>query len=167
MKKQYLLIGAALLLSFFIYVFYRTEKTVVNEILLTFIPLDNFLLLRTYITAAFPLNNHIIYSLPEGLWVFCITITSKRLFVKFAGRELNLIYLPLIFAIGLELFQLLRLTNGRFDFWDIGVSLLFWAIGRYALLDARMKQNIFDPVNFRSVICILSYLIVYLAHVWQ
>lgn len=167
MKKRYWLIGAALALSLFIYVFYRTEKTVVNEILLTLITRESFLDLRTHITVLLPLNERVIYSLPEGLWVFCITVTSKGLYVTINGRQFNLIFVPLLFSIGLELFQLLQFTNGRFDFWDIGASVVFWATGRYSLLDVREKQNLVDPVNSRSLLCIVTYLIVYLAHVWE
>lgn len=167
MKKNYWLIGTALLVSLFIYVFYRTEKTVVNEILLNVVSPTDFLILRNYITSALPLNEHIIYSLPEGLWVFCITVTSKGLFITYSGRKFTLVFVPLIFSIGLELFQLMQFTNGRFDFWDIGASVLFWTMANYSLLDGRERQDIFDPVNFRSVLCIVSYLIVYLAHVWE
>ncbi|SKB87059.1 hypothetical protein [Daejeonella lutea] len=167
MRKNYLLIGTALLLSLLIYVLYRTERTVVNEILLTIISSGEFHALRNHITSALPLNDHIIYSLPEGLWVFSITITSRLLFIKVKGTEFNLIFIPLLFSIGLEIFQLLQFTNGRFDFWDIGASVFFWIIARYAVLDNQERQNIFDPVNFRSVLCILSYIIVYLAHVWE
>lgn len=166
MKKQYWLILFALLISLFIYIFYRTEKTVVNEILLSVISPDTFFELKKVIISSLPLNEHIIYSLPEGLWVFCITYTSKHLFIKPGGREFNLVSVPLLFSIGLELFQLLRLTNGRFDFWDIGASILFWIIANYSMIDNRERQNILDPFNYRSIICIASYLIVYLAHVF-
>ncbi len=167
MKKHYWLILFALLFSLFIYVFYRTEKTVINEILLSIVSLDKFLELRTNIINALPLNEHIIYSLPEGLWVFCITLTSKFLFIKIGSRQIHLLFVPLLFSIGLELFQLLHLTNGRFDFWDIGVSILFWGIGTYIMKDKGTKQNILDPFNDRSFICFGTYVIVYLAHVWE
>lgn len=107
------------------------------------------------------------YSLPEGLWVFCITLTSKLLFIKVGRREVHLVYTPLVFVIILELFQLINLTNGRFDFWDIGVSITFWFIANYLLLFKEIKQYILTPFNKRSVICIISYLIVYLSHVWE
>ncbi|MES3018121.1 MAG: hypothetical protein V4721_10090 [Bacteroidota bacterium] len=166
MKKRYWLVVTALLVSLFIYVFYRTEKTVVNEMLLTIISRDTFFGLRKIIINVLPLNEHLIYSLPEGLWVFCITFTSKHLFLKLAGRAINLVFVPLVFSIGLELFQLLRLTNGRFDFWDIGASIVFWTIANYSMIDNRERQNVLSPFNYRSLILIASYLIVYLAHVF-
>lgn len=167
MKKNYCFIILSLLFSLFIYLFYRTEKTVVNEIFISIVSFDSFVDLRQRITNTLPLNEHIIYSLPEGLWVYCITLTSKFLFVKIDSREIDLIFVPLICSISLEVFQLLHFTNGRFDFWDIGFSILFWAIAHYLIKHASIKQNILDPFTIRSFICILTYLIVYLAHVWK
>lgn len=167
MKRNYYLIALSLLICLFIYLFYRTEKTVVNEIFIYIISLDNFIALRKSITSTLPMNELIIYSLPEGLWVFCITLTSKDFFLKIGNRKIYLLFFPLIFSIGLELFQLLHLTNGRFDFWDIAFSVLFWSIANYLITTKSTKQNIIKPFTTKSFICICSYLIVYLAHVWK
>lgn len=167
MKKHYLLLIPCLLFSLFIYLFYRTEKTVVNEIFIWLFSPDRYFDVRNYVTSTISLPEHVVYSLPEALWVFCITLTSKGLFVKVGTSKLNLTFAPLLFAIGLELFQLLHFTNGRFDFWDIGLSLLFWAMANYGINNKSVKQNILAPFNTSSLICTLSYLIVYLAHVWR
>jgi hypothetical protein len=134
---------------------------------ISIVSFDTFSELRTSVTNTLPLNEHIIYSLPEGLWVFCITLTSKFLFLKAGSREFNLLFVPIIFSIGLELFQLLHLTNGRFDCWDIGISILFWAVANYLIKYKSTRQNILKPFTARSFICLLSYGIVYLAHVWK
>lgn len=157
----------ALLFCLFLYLFYRTEKTVINEIFISIFSYNRYLDLRNTISSALPLNEKIIYSLPEGLWVFCITLTSKYLFLKVGRHEINLVFFPLVFSIGLELLQLFHLSNGQFDFWDIGFSIIFWAIANYLIPFESRKQNILNPFNFRSLICLLSYLIVYLAHVWK
>jgi hypothetical protein len=128
---------------------------------------DNYKEWRKIISGHLHLNEAIIYSLPEGLWVFSITLTSKVLFFKVGDREIQLVFLPLIFSIGLELFQLLHLTNGRFDFWDIYASVLFWAVANYFIRYSTNSQNIFHPISLTSIICIFSYLIVYMAHVWS
>ena len=167
MKKHHYFIILSLLVGLFVYLFYRTEKTVINELFISIISFENFVELRKSITNALPLYEHVIYSLPEGLWVFCITLTSKFLFFKIGRHEINLLFFPLIFSIGLELFQLLHLTNGRFDFWDIGFSVLFWFIANYLVTYKSTRQNILNPFTIQSIICILSYLIVYLAHVWK
>jgi len=167
MNKKYFLIIFTLLISLFIYLFYRTEKTIVTELLINLISFDSFKELQTSIRHLLPLNKYIIYSLPEGLWVFCITLTSKFLFIKISDKKINLVYIPLVFVVVLEIFQLIHLTNGRFDFWDIGFSVVFWLLANYVFSFKENKQNIFKPFNLNSSICIASYLIVYLAHVWQ
>ena len=167
MKKNYVLIILFLLFSLFIYLFYRTEKTVINELFVSIISFDKYVELRNSIANTLPLNEHIIYSLPEGLWVFCITLTSKFLFLKIGHREIGCVFIPLIFSIVLEFFQLLNLTNGRFDFWDIGISISFWFLANYFILYKSVEQNILKPISIRSFVCFSSYAIVYLAHVWK
>ena len=167
MKKKYFLIIISLAISLFIYLFYRTEKTVVTDLFISLISLDRYVGLKEIIVNNVILNEHIINSLPEGLWVFCITLTSKNLFLKVGDKEISLLFLPLLFSIGLEFFQLFKLTNGRFDFWDIGFSIAFWAIANYLMKYKNSRQNILCPFNIDSLICIFSYLIIYLAHVWE
>ena len=165
--KIYYFIILALLFCLFIYMFYRTEKTVINEIFVSLVPFEKFMELRRSITNTLPLNGNIIYSLPEGLWVFCITLTSKSLFFKIDSNEIKLISVPLIFSISLEFFQLLNFTQGQFDIWDIGYSIIFWSIANNFVCNEFKRQNILKPFTFKSFICLLSYLIVYLAHVWK
>ena len=166
MKKQYLWLVPCLMFSLFIYLLYRTEKTGINEIFIWLFSAHRYFEWRNCITHSISLPELVIYSLPEALWVFCITITSKRLFLKIGRLQFELVFAPLLFVIALELFQLFHVTNGRFDFWDIGLSLLFWAMANSGIRDKSNKQNLFAPFDTRSLICALSYLIVYLAHVW-
>lgn len=165
MKKNYLLIGLSLLISLFIYLFYRTERTVINEMLIRVISAGTYAGLRGAVAHNLPLNDIVIYSLPEGLWIFCITLTSQPYFVRVNGRRVDCVYFPLIFCISLELLQLVHVTNGRFDWMDILVSVLFWLAGRYLLKNTGEKKHILTDVNIRTLICLLSYGIVYLAHV--
>lgn len=165
MKRNYFIINLSLLFSLFIYLGYRTEKTLICKLCISLISWDKFIAYRKVLATCFPLPELIIYCLPEGLWVFSITLTSKHLFLKVGKPELNLLFLPLIFSIGLEIFQLLHITNGRFDFWDIGFSILFWGLATFLLPPNGLKQNALQPFTMHSFICILSYLIVYLAHV--
>jgi hypothetical protein len=123
--------------------------------------------MRRNINAAFPLNGFMIYSLPEGLWVLCITLTSKSMFLKIGRREISLFFAPLLASIGLELFQLLELTQGRFDWVDIGASIFFWVIATYAVQAIPTRESILNPFTKRSFIFLASYGIVYLAHVWK
>nr|WP_255476689.1 hypothetical protein [Mucilaginibacter sp. AK015] len=151
----------------FIYLFYRADKTAVNEIVIRLISFETYINLKAYITAALPLNDTVVYSLPEGLWVFCITLTSKPYYITLINRRVNLVFMPLLICIVLEVFQLFHITNGRFDFMDIGVSVIFWILGNYVLKDGDEKQDIMTRPNLKMVICLASYGIVYLAHVFK
>jgi hypothetical protein len=164
-KKKYILIGISLLFSLFIYLFYRTDRTVVNELVIRMISYETYTTLKLDIVRMLPFNGVIVYSLPEGLWVFCITLTSNPYYVKLNNRRINCVFIPLVFCFVLELLQLFHFTNGRFDFMDIGVAALFWLIGNCFVNEKLEKQNILVSVNSKTVVCLASYCIVYLAHV--
>ncbi len=123
--------------------------------------------LKQTITENLPLNRYIIYSLPEGLWVFCVTLTSKEFYFELYNKRFNCVFVPLIFAVGLELLQLLHLTKGYFDLLDIGISLFFWLIAAKIIDTKQHFENFIQSITYNSVACILSYVIVYLAHVTQ
>ena len=92
MRKNYFFILISLSLGLFIYLFYRTEKTVINEIFIYITSFDRFIELQKVITNLITLNKHIIYSLPEGIWVFSITLTAKFLFLKIGNHKINLLF---------------------------------------------------------------------------
>lgn len=167
MKRHYYFITASLLVSVAIYLFYRTEKTVVNELVIRTISFDRYSSLRQAVSGFLPLNEFVIYSLPGGLWTFCITLTSKPFYIWQRHRRIDCVVAPLICCIGLEIAQLLHLTNGRFDPMDICVTLFFWAIAVFAFHDNVDKQNLLAPVNGSRLVCFVSYGIVYLAHVLE
>ena len=131
------------------------------------ISLDTYGGLKATITRVLPLYNIVIYSLPEGLWVFCITLTSKPYYIRLNNRRFDCVFIPLIFCIGLEILQLFHIARGRFDFMDIGVSVVFWILGNYVLRSKCEKKNIFTRPDSKMIIFLASYAIVYLAHVFK
>ena len=167
MRKKYILICLSLLAALFIYVFYRTGRTLVNEMLVHVISVETYTRLKAHIVVAWPLNDIIIYSLPEALWIFCITLTSKPFYIKLNNGRFYCIFIPLIFCFGLEILQLFHITRGRFDFMDIGLSVIFWILAAFVLKDGAEKRNIFTRPDTNMVICLASYIIVYLAHVFK
>jgi len=152
-------------MSLFIYVFYRTDKTLINQIIIQFVSSENYEKLKTTIRLSLPLNKHVIYSLPEGLWVFSITLTSKEFYLTLLNRRIHCVYIPLVYAVGLEFSQLFQVTKGRFDFFDIGISFVCWLIAARKIHTNQIPQNIFTMPNYNGAVCMLSYCIVYLAHV--
>jgi hypothetical protein len=165
MKKEHLLISIFLLISLFIYVFYRTGNTVISKLVICIISVEAYTNLKAAIVYSIPLSNVVIYSMPEGLWMFCITLTSKPFYTSLFGQRINCLYIPLIFCISLEILQLLQVTNGQFDYIDIVIFVQFWLLGRYALPIKNEQQHIFSSVNSKTYFCLVTYGIVYLAHV--
>ncbi len=112
-----------------------------------------------------PLKDYIVYSLPEGLWVFCITLTTSFFYLEVNNRKWNLFYLPLMLAVIIELFQLFHLTNGRFDLMDITFACGFWLLARFCTRSFSEKEPLFQSFNIKTFTCMFSYSIVYLSHV--
>ena len=167
MKKQYAFIIASLLVSLFIYVFYRTEKTVVNELLIHSISFDTYAALKGGMIRFLPLPAFVIYSLPEGLWVFCITLTSKPYYIHQKKLRIQGVIIPILFCVGLEIFQWFHFTNGRFDLNDIVVALMGWLVAVIAFENKADKQNILTPLNANKMVCLVSYGVLYLSHVLE
>jgi hypothetical protein len=165
MKRTYSLIILTLLASLFIYLFYRTDKTVVNELVLLFLSRTAFSEIRSSIAKSIPLSESIIYSLPGGLWVFCTTILSKELQINIKGHTISMAVIPILFAISLELCQLVHFTNGTFDRWDIGFSAMFWMFAYYGSQSHETQQSIIPSFTRNAVIWLVCFLSVYLAHV--
>jgi hypothetical protein len=90
MRKTYSLIVIILFVSLFIYLFYRTEKTVVNELMILFLSFDTFAEIRSGVTKTIPLNESMIFSLPGGLWVFCTTVLAKDLYIKIGNHKIRI-----------------------------------------------------------------------------
>ena len=154
-----------LMICLFIYLFYRTEKTIVNQLAIWLVTTQTYHSVKTAIVSSIPLNDWVIYSVPEALWIFCTTILSKSYFMKWNSWRTNCQYIPLMTCISLELMQLFQLTPGTFDIRDIFLIILFWIMAMLFFNSHRIKENILKPLNRKSLFCLGSYLIIYLAHV--
>lgn len=163
MIKRNVLIAITMFIALFIYTFYRTDCTLINQLWIYLFTQESFTALKSTVRTAMPLPELIVYSLPEALWIFTITLTSKNLFFKIRDQKIFLYFLPLVFCVGMELLQYAGITNGHFDFWDIGLSLLFWFLGILIPLNTS-KFDILKAWNKEVVLCIISYGVVYLAH---
>jgi hypothetical protein len=165
MKRMYSLVAAGLSVSLFIYLFYRSRSTVINELFRLAISPERYTQLRISVTTAIPLNDAVIFSLPGGLWVFCMTLLSRDLYIKINQYELRMAPVPIVFSIGLELFQLFHVTRGTFDLWDVGSYALFWLLAYYGFQSRSAQQDILSPFTLKGFICLTCFLSVYLAHV--
>lgn len=164
MKRGYNIV-IALLVSLFIYAFYRSEKTVVNELLILILSLETYSQIKSSIVNVVSLNKLIVFSLPGGLWIFCVTALSTDFYITIRNYKIQLFLIPILFAIGLEFCQLIHLTNGRFDVWDIASYSMFWLLAYYSYQFHRSQQNILAPFTISGFTWLVCFLSVYLAHV--
>ncbi len=145
--------------------FYRTENTVVNELAIRYFSRDLYIQARYWVNELLPLNDFLIYSLPEGLWVFSITLTSKAFYLKLGRIHINGIWAPLLISGGLELLQWANVANGYFDFMDLLASLIGWVVAMYLIPVEKDQRNLISPLTSGSITCLSSYAVVYLSHV--
>lgn len=164
MKRYYLLISLSLLTGLFIYIFYRTEHTVIN-ILLHKLSRGSLHQFRIGLRAHLKLPASVVFSLPEGLWVFAATLTSKHLYCIVYKKRIHLSWLPMSYAVLLECLQLMHIMPGRFDVLDLFFSL---CLGLWALRKIECPlppQYLSRQFNYRTLSVVYIYAIVFLSHV--
>jgi len=127
-----------MLVALFIYVFYRPEETVACQ-LWAALPFSVWVDLKN-LRQTLPLNTFLVYSFPAGLWVFSTTILSFKQSLTILNHKLSLVYLPILYGVGLEFMQSWGLTDGTFDYFDLGAMLIAWA-GAVAYLSFQNKRG--------------------------
>ena len=163
--KLYLPVFVCLTFCAFIYFAFRIEATVLNQLILLFLSRESYLLYKTQAAALITVNSFAIFSLPEGLWVFCATALSAPFYIEFKARRINCIIIPLLFAISLEFMQLLHLTHGRFDWVDLVCSFAFWLSGYGVTSKLKGNTDLLSSVSHKSLACYAIYLLVLLSYV--
>lgn len=161
-------LSALIVLTFclFIYIFYRTEKTVINQLLTQFYSSKSFVEMQQCVRRILPLNKFIIYSLPEGLWVFSATIFSYPFYINIKKYYFYCVYIPIIYPILLEIFQYFNWIHGTFDLIDIIICLFFWLIASLYVKNKSNRENIItSSLTIKKVLFFSIYGIVYLSHV--
>lgn len=167
MKKYiyYSIIGLCLLGALFLYAFYRTTDTVVNRVFISVFSHDSFYQLRNVVKTIMPLRDEIIYSVPEALWVFCATLASKNLYISIGRYSINCVYIPISFAYLWEVFQLLDITKGHCDFWDIILSSIAFVLAKKFFKPPYGVMPVFKTFTFQVFLFFVMFAIVYLSHV--
>lgn len=112
-----------------------------------------------------PLPQFVIYSLPEGLWVYSVTVASTHLYIPVWHRKLYLTSAPLLFSLILEWMQYTNRIKGNFDIWDIVCSVAFCLLAIILFRNHLPKYNIFKGITTRVAASITCFAFVYLAHV--
>lgn len=129
-----------LIIGVVIYAFYRNENLLVFtwvEYVIGLKPSLNFSLDLTQSLMNLHIPNWIIFSLPDGIWIYVLTST---IFVVWA-QKIHLFWLsvPIFLGIGLEIFQLYNLVPGTFDSIDLIFLLSGYAIALFLGIKWRAK----------------------------
>lgn len=164
MKKENYIICLLLLCSCTIYTFYRPDSILINEIWINLGWTEERKIIGDWLDHNLPLPTWVIYNLPEALWTICLTICCKPLYLKRGKKKIRLVLLPPLFVIVLEFFQMLHITKGTFDLWDIALSVIAWVW--IAFLPGRQPPSPFQfyPLTFLSYRLIFVWIIVLMAH---
>lgn len=146
--------------------FYRTEDTIINRLILLVFSPESYMQTKSFIQQQLPLRWYEIYSLPQGLWVFCITLFSKHLYIEWRHKTFKLVYLPLILAVIIEGFQYVHWTNGTFDPLDLFFSGVFWVFAHYLFKNPYPYVRVLPLDKTWKIFCVLTYALVFLGCVW-
>lgn len=153
----------ALAFSLFVYLFHRPTATVAPLLCMHLLGPERFLAIRHAVRGVVSLDSFSTYSLPEGLWILCLTLASVGMTLSVKRCSVPLALAPPLYAVGLEFAQLGGLVRGRFDPVDLAVSLSFWASG--ILFQAPLGSVRPLRADRRSLVLAGCWSIVYLAHV--
>ncbi len=163
----YGLLFLLLCIPLFIYLFYRTDRTVATHLAGQILGSAHFEELRHTVRAQLPLPHFTVFSLPELIWVFVFTRLSRNLYFNLGRFTLACVWVPLLFSLGLEAAQGFGWAHGRFDWWDCAAVFLGWLAGRWGIVPLEHHSaRRFPPLNLESSAFLLCFCSVLLAHVY-
>jgi len=164
-KKETLFSIIFLFIALMIYLIWRSENVLVNFLVSSTIGVEDFRDWRTAISARLLFPEWMIYSMPGGLWVFVSTMAFKDFFIDVKKATINLLFLPPIIALFLEITQLIHLTHGTFDGWDIILIFVFWVSSILICPASELKEDFRNSEQTsKKFWAIISVLILSLAH---
>ena len=136
----------------------RDSSILINQFFLS-LELEN-IFARKQIQELLPLPQWVIYSLPGAIWVYITTILAVK-FEK-TKRKYTIANYPILFSVGLELFQLFHFTDVTFDWVDL---ILILIAGYFA-----KRSNLEEfPLNkyprFLNLALISAFLVLFLSDV--
>lgn len=119
MLRYLIVLSFAVFSCFWTAIFYRPLNTHVNNLLVATFG-EDFLSLRTTIQANFPLSDTLIYNVPGAMWIFGLSLLGWRLYLGTGVVKIHLFYVALFIGQFFELIQAFQLTDGTFDWYDLG-----------------------------------------------
>ncbi len=159
-KKFQLSVVLPLVFCTFICLFYRGVQSHAHLVFSQLFT-ENYLLAKLFFQEQLPLSDFMIYSLPEGLWVFSLSLLGSKFYLDMGERPYNLCHLAIAFATGLECLQYFHVTDGTFDILDLGASLFFWLLALFIIEENRVLWKARPISDFRFAIFFLAFGAVY------
>jgi len=155
---NYLYLILLSLLAAGIYLVYRDSSILINQFFLS-LELEN-IFARKQIQELLPLPQWVIYSLPGAIWVYITTILAVK-FEK-TERKYTIANYPILFSVGLELFQLFHFTDGTFDWVDL---ILILIAGYFAKRSSLEEFPLNKYPRFLNLALISAFLVLFLSDV--
>jgi len=133
---RYTVAFVALLLAAYILIYMRPDSNLAIEGLVDF----------NSNQTGVPSGKHFLYSLPNGLWVFSMTLLANRVYVNLGKIKLGLSLIPVVYALLLEGIQALNFTDGTFSIGDVMYSIAGFALANLLLLIILKRDQ--EPIKF-------------------
>lgn len=165
LKKYKGLVLLCLTVCALIYIFFRPEGSLINIVINLFVP-ETFLTFKEKVRTALPLPESIIYSLPGGLWVFSATMVARNLQLNIFNKRIHLEWLPMLFALWLELLQYGSLLKGRFDWVDIWYVLVLGLLAKFFFNTNYKRYTSLNAFNQQAWAFTFVFACVFMAHVF-
>lgn len=118
-----------ILLGSSIYLLFRSENTLLFQWVKT-IGLESFLFALRENSLSITIPNWLLYSLPDGLWVYAFT---AALLLFWQGKNSFWIWIPIFTSVLFEVAQATKIIQGTFDVLDILFSAMAFALSQLFL----------------------------------
>lgn len=155
----------SLLSSLWLYVGYRSEDTWINVVIAGLLPAGALHHAREVLHAVFFVPDDVTWRLPGGLWVFAATLLARDLRVSRACFRFELGLLPVLMALGIEIFQAFHITDGAYDPWDIFTVMTAAALAMKLPGCGWPPQELAVRWHWRGSVCLANFAILILADV--
>lgn len=131
MKSKLILthIFTPILLGCSIYLLFRSENILLFQWVKT-IGFESFLTALRENSLSITVPNWLLYSLPDGLWVYAFT---AALFLFWQGKNSVWIWIPIFISVIFEFAQATKIIQGKFDVLDLLFSAIAFALSQLFL----------------------------------
>lgn len=123
-----------------IYLFFRSDSLIMFK-WLKFLGLSNIISIAREWVANFNLFDWVLYSLPDGLWVYSFTSCLIILWNENKGYQFLFLFIPVLLGPGVEILQFFKLFKGTFDMIDLTVTTVAFILSLLIHLKFNQYEN--------------------------